>query len=73
MSNDKKTPAELDADRVAALKKLRRYAFVAGVLLAIVCKSLPPEYQSPCKALANFCTGGATSLSFGTDPSETTP
>jgi hypothetical protein len=36
----------------------RRRALIAGVLLALVCKSLPVAYQAPCNVIANICTGG---------------
>lgn len=46
------------AERVARAKKFRKYAIIAGVLLAMICRSLPHEYQAPCQVLARLCTGG---------------
>ncbi len=40
-------------------KRLHRsYVVLAGIILALVCKSLPPNYQAPCAAIVNLCTGG---------------
>lgn len=39
-------------------RRWRRRAIVAGILLAIVCKTLPHDYQTPCEALAKICTAG---------------
>jgi hypothetical protein len=36
----------------------RRYVILAGILLALVCKALPPAYQAPCATIVNLCTGG---------------
>lgn len=47
-----------DEERKARLKKWRRYAMLVGALLAIICKSLPHDYQAVCKAIASLCTGG---------------
>lgn len=49
-----KTPLD-DAERRAMW---RRRIAAAGVLLALVCKSIPPAYVSPCEALAHICTLG---------------
>lgn len=46
------------APPVPSIKKWRRYAVIAGVILALVCKSLPHAYQAPCAALAKLCAGG---------------
>lgn len=47
-----------DQERRTALKKWRRRALVAGALLALVCRHLPIDYQAPCEAIAQLCTGG---------------
>ncbi len=39
-------------------RKWRRYAVLFGVVLGVVCKSLPHEYQGPCDILMSICTGG---------------
>lgn len=39
------------------LAKWRRYALVLGIVLGIVCHSLPEAYQGPCHQVANICTG----------------
>lgn len=57
MSADK-TPEQFDAERIALIKKWRKRAVIAGIVLALACKSLPPDYQAPCAAIANLCTGG---------------
>lgn len=49
---------EKDLARRARFKRWRRYAFVAGVVLGLVCKMLPADYQAPCAALAKICTTG---------------
>jgi hypothetical protein len=43
-----------DADK----KKWYRRIVLAGVVLGVVCHFLPAEYQTPCRTLANLCTGG---------------
>lgn len=40
------------------LRRLRRYAAIAGILLAVACHVVPPEYRSACDALASLCNGG---------------
>jgi hypothetical protein len=51
----------LDRER---LKRQRRLAAVAGVVLALCCKVLPPRYQAPCEAITKIaaisCGGGAS-------------
>lgn len=49
--------SDTDKNPEDAVKKWRRRAAIAGVVLALVCKSLPPDYQAPCEALARICTG----------------
>jgi hypothetical protein len=39
-------------------KKLRRYAVLAGALLALICNRLPSDYQVVCSAIAKICTLG---------------
>jgi hypothetical protein len=45
-------------------KRQRRIAAVAGVVLALACKTLPPDYQAPCEAVTKItaisCGGGAS-------------
>ena len=48
-----------DEERKAFLKKWRRRVLLGGIALALVCKSLPPDYQAPCETLARICTFGA--------------
>jgi hypothetical protein len=47
-------------DKVTAkkAKKWRRWSALAGVVLALVCKSLPPEYQAVCEVIVSICHGG---------------
>lgn len=40
-------------------KKWRTIALILGAVLALVCSSLPDSYQTPCRAIAHLCTGGA--------------
>lgn len=47
-----------DEEKKAREKKMRRIALIVGVVLALICKSLPPEYQTPCETLASICRGG---------------
>lgn len=42
-------------DKVRVMK-WRRYAALAGVILALVCKSLPPDYQAVCEVIASLCS-----------------
>lgn len=44
-------------DDVEIKKKWRRRAIIAGIVLGLLCKSLPRDYQAPCRAIANLCTG----------------
>lgn len=47
------TPAESER------RKRRLFiAAIAGVLLALACRALPPEYQKPCATIVHLCTGG---------------
>jgi hypothetical protein len=39
-------------------KKYKRIAIVVGMVLALVCKSLPPDYQVVCDTIAQVCRGG---------------
>lgn len=52
----KNKPAEKSS--TDALKKWRRRAVLAGMLLALLCRALPVDYQTPCELLAQLCTGG---------------
>lgn len=47
-----------DEERKATLRKWRRRAVIIGVVLGLVCKMLPPDYQAPCAAIAKLCTFG---------------
>lgn len=63
MSEDKvavpRTITPLDRVKAAVPKKSwRHYAVLVGVIVALVCKSLPPEYHAACEAVAKICTGG---------------
>lgn len=40
------------------LRRLRRFAAIAGVVLAILCHVLPPDRRAACDAIASICTGG---------------
>jgi hypothetical protein len=40
---------------VADIKRFWKYAFVAGVVLAIACRHVPPQYRFACDALARLC------------------
>lgn len=55
------TTDEEKAVREANLKKWKRRVVIVGVLLALICKSLPVDYQGPCSAIAQLCTGGLLS------------
>ena len=51
------TPEEIRAAR----RRLMKYAAVIGVLLGLVCNSLPPQYQALCNtvsSIASSCGGG---------------
>lgn len=39
-------------------RRLRKYAAAAGIVLAIACHLVPPDYRAACNALASLCTGG---------------
>lgn len=39
-------------------QKQKRIAALVGVVLGLVCHALPHEYQGPCRALIQVCTGG---------------
>lgn len=39
------------------LKKAARAA-ILGAVLALICRALPPEYQTPCETVIKLCTGG---------------
>jgi hypothetical protein len=41
-------------------QKIKRVVKTAavGVLLALVCRALPTEYQGPCETVLKICTGG---------------
>lgn len=41
------------------LKTLYKRAAVIGVVLAIACHVVPPEYRVPCDALAQLCSMAA--------------
>lgn len=58
-----------DEQRRAALKKWRRRAVIAGVVLAVACRSLPKDYQVPCRALASLCSSDFSALSSFSFPS----
>lgn len=39
-------------------KKYRKYAIIAGVVLAIVCHFVPVEYKTACNAIVAACRQG---------------
>ncbi len=47
-----------DDERKAAIAKWRKRAVIVGVVLALICKTLPPDYRAICEAAAQLCTGG---------------
>ncbi len=42
------------ACRAVLLKKLVKYAVLAGALLGVVCSSVPAQYQAACKSVATL-------------------
>jgi hypothetical protein len=40
------------------IKKWHKYVMIAGIVLGIACKLVPPTYQSPCETIAKICSGG---------------
>lgn len=34
------------------------YTAIVGAILALVCRALPVEYQTPCETVIRICTGG---------------
>ena len=47
-----------DTPQKTPMQVWRRRVVIVGILLGLVCKSLPPEYQGPCHQIAQICTGG---------------
>jgi hypothetical protein len=43
--------------RKRKLKQTVKTALI-GMLLALGCRALPPEYQGPCETVIKVCTGG---------------
>ena len=42
-------------------RRKRRQAIVAALIgagLALLCKTLPVDYQKPCETIVHICTGG---------------
>jgi hypothetical protein len=39
------------------IKRAIRTAIV-GAIVALVCRALPAEYQTPCETVVHLCTGG---------------
>lgn len=39
-------------------KKIWKRSAVLGVVVALVCLLLPPEYKTACELVAHVCTGG---------------
>lgn len=44
------------AKDLARLKKLAKRAWWLGILAGLACNVLPPDYRTPCKAIANACS-----------------
>lgn len=44
-------------DKSEQIKKWRKRMLVVGIILGLVCKSLPVEYQGPCQVVADLCSG----------------
>lgn len=42
----------------AQKRRLKFAVAIAGAVLAVVCKALPPDYQGPCETIVHVCTGG---------------
>ena len=45
-------------DEKAQKRRKKMIAALVGVALALTCQALPPDYQVPCQAIVQFCTGG---------------
>lgn len=41
-----------------SLAKWRKRAVLAGVIVALICKALPHDYQAVCQAVSTLCSGG---------------
>lgn len=48
-----------EAEQKARKRRNRFIALVVGMLLALVCKSLPPDYRTACDAIVSLCTSGS--------------
>ncbi len=42
----------------SAFSKWRNRAMIAGALLALICRVVPPDYRAVCDAIATICRGG---------------
>lgn len=47
-------------EKALARRKTRQriIAALVGVVLGLTCQALPPDYQKPCQAIIQLCTGG---------------
>lgn len=46
------------ADEQPPKTNWRKRAVIAGIVIALVCKALPHDYQAVCQAVSTLCTGG---------------
>lgn len=44
--------------KALARRRMKKIVALAGLILALTCQALPPEYQAPCQAIVHLCTGG---------------
>jgi hypothetical protein len=47
-----------DEEKKKIDKRRRRIALLVGVVLALICHALPPDYRGPCETIAHICRGG---------------
>ena len=45
-------------EKISKLKRVLKWAMLAGSLMAFTCHWLPHDYRAICKAVAALCTGG---------------
>jgi hypothetical protein len=52
--------SEAETKKAARWRKVKRAVRVAvvGAALALGCRALPVEYQSPCETIVKICSGG---------------
>ncbi len=51
-------PSKRELSDAERKRRNRKIALIAGMVLALVCKSLPPHYHAVCNAIASLCSGG---------------